>query len=68
MILADSSKLVVYFAIVYAWEYTSIDELKSVPLSRTLCLKVPPKPPLCFGLKRGDLGLDVAPSVVFIGR
>jgi hypothetical protein len=63
MPLADGTKFILNVPILDRRENISVDELKGVPLSRTLRLEVPPEPALCLGLKGRDLGLDVTSGV-----
>jgi hypothetical protein len=66
MFLTGGTKLVLYLPIPDGREDTSIDEPESIPLSRTLSLKVPPNPALGRRFISADLGLDVAPRVILV--
>lgn len=63
-ILADRAKLVLDLPILDPGEDSSIHQPQCIPLGSTLCLKVPEKPTLCFGLESCNLRLDVLSRIV----
>ena len=63
MPLAYGTELVLNLPVPDRRKDVGLDELKGVPLSRTLRFEVPPEPALCLGLKGRDLGLDVTSGV-----
>jgi hypothetical protein len=66
MILTYRAKLVVDLAVPDCWEHTRVNKAEGIPLGCSLCLEVPPEPPLRLRLVRRDLRFDIAPSVVLV--